>query len=83
MSLLPRIFPGLSGGASGKEPANADFRDMGLIPGSGRSSAGGCGDSLQYYGAWCARVHWVAESDMTDDFGTHARNDIPRMNKHA
>ena len=62
MSLLPRIFPGLSGGASGKEPANADFRDMGLIPGSGRSSGGGCGNLLQYSGAWCATVHWVAKS---------------------
>ena len=29
-------------------PANAgDVRDMGLIPGSGRSPAGGCSNSLQ------------------------------------
>ena len=30
-------------------PANAgDVRDVGLIPGSGRSPAGGCSNSLQY-----------------------------------
>ena len=41
-----RNFPG---GASGKEPpANAgDIRDMGLIPGSGRSPGGGHGNPLQ------------------------------------
>ena len=48
MSLLLGIHPGFSGGASGKEPANADLRHPGLIPGSGRSSGGGCGNSLQY-----------------------------------
>ena len=44
-------------------PANArDIRDIGLIPGSGRSSGLGNGNPLQYYclenpmgrGAWCA-----------------------------
>ena len=50
---------GFPGGASDKTnkqtnkqktpPANAgDLRDMGLIPGSGRSPGGGCGNSLQY-----------------------------------
>ena len=45
--LYERGFPG---GSSGKEPpANAgDRRDMGLIPGSGRSSGGGHGHPLQY-----------------------------------
>ena len=39
-----------SGGASGKGPtANAgDTRDLGLIPGLGRSPGGGHGNPLQY-----------------------------------
>ena len=57
---------------SGKElPANAgDIRDMGLIPGSGRSPREGNGNPLQYSfldssmdrGAWWATVHRVAKS---------------------
>ena len=52
-------------------PANAgDGRDMGLIPGSGRSPGGGHGYSLQCSflenpmdrGAWWASVHRVAQS---------------------
>ena len=52
-------------------PANAgDARDMGLIPGSGRSPGGGNGNPLQYSclknptdrGAWWAMVHRVAKS---------------------
>ena len=51
-----------------------NIRDVGLIPGSGRSPGGGHGDSLQYSflensvdrGAWQAIVHGVAESDMTE-----------------
>ena len=56
-------------------PANAgDIRDVGSIPGSGRSSGEGNGNPLQYSclespmdrGAWWATVHGVAkESDMT------------------
>ena len=51
--------------------ANAgDIRDTGLIPGSGRSPGGGCGNPLQYSGlenprdggAWWAVVHGVAKS---------------------
>ena len=51
--------------------ANAgDVRDMGLIPGSGRSPGGGHGNPLQYSclensldrGAWWATVHGVADS---------------------
>ena len=63
---------GLPGGASGKEPpANpGDSRDMGSIPGSGRSPGGGHGNPLQYSclensidrGAWQATVHGVAQS---------------------
>ena len=52
-------------------PANAgDAGDMGLIPGSGRSSKLGNGNLLQYYslensmdrGAWWSTVHGVAKS---------------------
>ena len=56
-------------------PANAgDIRDMGSIPGSGRSSGGGHGNSLQYSclenpldrEAWQAAVNRTAETDMTE-----------------
>ena len=56
-------------------PANAeDIRDMGSIPGSGRSPGGRHGSSLQYSclenlldrGAWPATIHRVAESDTTE-----------------
>ena len=52
-------------------PANARTAgDMGLIPGSGRSSGGGNNNSLQYSclenpmdrGAWQAIVHGVSKS---------------------
>ena len=52
-------------------PANAgDIRDVGSIPGSGRSPGGGPGNSLQYSGlenpmdrgAWRAIVYRVAKS---------------------
>ena len=51
--------------------ANAgDARDVGLIPGSGRSTGGGHGDPLQYSclenpvdrGAWQATVHEITKS---------------------
>ena len=52
-------------------PANAaDTRDVGLIPGSGRSPGGGHGNPFQYSclenpmdrGAWRAIVHRVTKS---------------------
>ena len=67
---------GFPGGAEVKNlPANAgDVRDMGLIPGSGRSPRVGNGNPLQYSclenpmdrGALRATVHKVAESDTTE-----------------
>ena len=56
-------------------PANAgDIRDMGSVPGSGRSLGEGHGNPPQDSclenpvdrGAWWATVHRVAESDMTE-----------------
>ena len=53
-------------------PANTG--DEGSIPGSGRSTGGGNGNTLQYSclenpmdrGTWLATVHKVAELDMTE-----------------
>ena len=44
------ILMGFSGGARGKRPTASagDTRDLGLIPGLGRSSGGGHGNALQY-----------------------------------
>ena len=58
-----------------KLPASArDIRDMGLIPGLGRSPGEGHGNPLQYSclknlmdrGAWWATVHRLTQSDMTE-----------------
>ena len=64
-------------------PANArDTRDVGLIPGSGKSPGGGHDNPLQYSclenamdrGAWWATVHGVTEeSDMTEQLETHTQ----------
>ena len=58
-------------------PANA--RDVGLIPGSGRSPGGGNGNPLQYSclenpmdrGTWRAAVRRVSESDATEQLSMH------------
>ena len=56
-------------------PANSgDIRDVGLIPGPGRSPGGGHGNPLQYSclenlmnrGDWRATVHRDAELDTTE-----------------
>ena len=67
-----RVTRGFPGGTVVKNPpADAgDARDMGSIPGSGRSPEEGNGNSLQYSyleifmdkGAWWATVHGVAKS---------------------
>ena len=52
----------------------ANGRDTSSIPGSGKSTGGGCGNPLQYSflenpldrGAWQAVVHSISESDMTE-----------------
>ena len=66
-------FPG---GANGKDlPASAgDIRNVGAIPGSGRSPGKGHGNPLQYSclenhmdrGAWWTRVHRSAELDTAE-----------------
>jgi len=52
------------------QPANAgDIRDLGPVPGSGRSPGGGYGNPLQYSclenpmdrGAWRATVHRITK----------------------
>ena len=65
-------FPG--GSVVKNSPANTgDIRDVGSIPGSGRSPGRGHGNPLQYSclenpldrGAWWAPIHGVTESDTT------------------
>ena len=76
------ISRGSPGGASGKEsPANAgDARNMGLIPGLGRSPGAETGNPLQYSClessidrvAWWATVHGVTKSqNMTEQLNAH------------
>jgi len=69
---MPYELTGFPDGSAGKESAcdAEDTRDMGSIPGSGRSPGGGNGNPLQYSclekptdrGAWWATVHRVAKS---------------------
>ena len=64
MALVTKKPPAIAGG----------IRDLGSIPGPGRSPGGGRGNPFQYpclenpagRGAWWATVHAVAESDMTE-----------------
>ena len=60
---------GFPGGSAGKE-STCSAGDAGSVPGSGRSSGGGHGNSLQYSclknpmnrGAWQTTVHGVAKN---------------------
>ena len=83
---LTSIYLGFPGGASGKEPTNAeDTGDAGSIPGLGRSPEGGHSnpphfshlDNPMDRGAWWDTVHGVAQSrtrlsDFTFTFHFHA-----------
>ena len=79
---------GFPGGISGKKKKNTkkpclpnaeDIRDMGSIPGSGRSPGEGNGNSLHYSclenpmdrGDWWATVYGVTELDTTEQLSTH------------
>ena len=73
------------GGTRDNPPANAgDVRDIGSIPGSGRSHGGRHGNPLQYSclenpmdkGAWWARVHGVSKSWTRVSNFTHKRNRV-------
>ena len=63
------MYMNLPGGTDGKE-STCNARDIGLIPGSGKSPGGGNSYSLQYSclensmdrGAWQATVHEFAKS---------------------
>ena len=73
---LSLILTGFPGGARVKNPlANAkDTRDLGLIPGWGRSPGVGNGKLLQYsclensmdIGTWRNTVHGAAETQLSD-----------------
>ena len=73
---------GFTGGANSNLPANAgDKRDVGLIPGWGRSPRGTHGNPLQYSclenamdrGAWWATVHGVTKSQTRLSMYMHAQ----------
>ena len=59
-----------------------DARDVGLVPGSGRSPGGGQSNPLQHFrlenpmdrGAWWTTVHRVAGSAITQRLSTYSKN---------
>ena len=68
-------------------PANAgDIRDVGSVPGLGRSPGGEYGNTLHYSclespmdrGAWWATVHGVAQLEMTS---THVQSIVRAWNE--
>ena len=71
-----------------KESA-CNVRDLGLIPGLGRSPGGGHGNTLQYSclenpmdrGVWWTAVHGTTESDTTEKLSTEhiLRIGLPRQ----
>ena len=81
LSRKERLHLGWDSSSSGRESSchARDTRDVGLIPGSGKSPGAGTGNPLQYSclenamdrGAWRGTVHGVAELDTTE----HARTD--------
>ena len=83
----PKNTQGFPGGASGKELAAnpGDTRDVGLIPGLGRSSGEGNGTPLQNSclensmgrRPWWATVHGVTKGQT--QLSTHSSKEHPRM----
>ena len=80
------LILGFPGGSDSKGSA-CNPRDLGVIPGLGRSSGGGHGNSLQYSclgnpmdrGAWWAIVHGIAKSrGMTERLSTAHRRQRKR-----
>ena len=76
----PHLWKGFPGGSDGNESA-CNARDLGSIPGLGRSPGGGQGNPLQYSclenpldrGAWRATVHRVTQSWTRSDLAhTHS-----------
>ena len=87
-------FWGFPGGNSGKEPTCQCWRHkrFGLIPGSGRSTGGGHGNSHQYSclgnlrnrGPWGATVHGVKKSQTKPKrLSTHARFLMEKVSFHS
>ena len=83
---LPR-YQGFPPGSAGKECA-CNVRDLGLIPGLGRSPGEGNGSPLLYSclensigrGAWWATVHGVTESDTTEGLEREIVNKFMSIN---
>ena len=69
MDRLPTlVFLGFPGGSAGKD-STCNVRNLGLIPGLGRSPGEGKGYPLQYSGlenSMDFKVHGIAESDTTE-----------------
>ena len=69
LNLVLVFYWGFPGGSDGKE-STCSARDLGSIPGLGRSHGGGLGNPLQYSclenpmdrGAWRAIVHGITKS---------------------
>ena len=68
------IIKGFPGGSVDKESASnaGDAGDTGLIPGSGRSSGGGHGNSLWYS---CLENPWTEKPDGLQSMGSYIRHD--------
>ena len=84
--LLTNSSTGFPGGSDGKESA-CNARDLGSIPGVGRSPGGEHGNPLQYSclensmdkGAWWATVHGVTRSQTRLSKRTH---NVPEPTHH-
>ena len=87
-----RTSQGFPGGASGREPTCQcrTHRDLGSIPGSGRSPGGGHGDPLQYFclenpldrGFWQAILESTVLQRVGHDWSDLARMRVPVVYYH-